>query len=217
MKQRTVPHQLSASSTWPLDCLAFEDQRAFWTAAPCFTADEDGCMSIFKGVLTYQSLHCVRTENDWEEYLKSFLFLTGKLSLQLWLCNFCRWGRKSLKKDRWQACPCTLKLRLYWISIGSIAYWWDVLFLQQSSSCTCICLSAVPQHVHRVRFIMPLWRPGWKLEEIFDSTVPPVVWSVYTHKHQAPAVRSREDAAEGRKMFAPSIASTLTDAHIELL
>lgn len=40
---------------------------------------------------------------------------------------------------------------------------------------------------------------------------------VYTHKHQAPAVRSREDAAEGRKMFAPSIASTLTDAHIELL
>lgn len=105
MKQQTVPHQLSVSSTWPLDCLAFEDQRAFWTAAPCFTADEDGCMSIFKGVLTYQSLHCVRTENDWEEYLKSFLFLTGKLSLQLWLCNFCRWGRKSLKKDRWQACP----------------------------------------------------------------------------------------------------------------
>lgn len=80
-----------------------------------------------------------------------------------------------LEKDRWQACPCTLKLRLYWISIGSIAYWWDVLFLQQSSSCTCICLSPVPQHVHRVRFTMPPWRPGWKLEEIFDSTVPPVV------------------------------------------
>lgn len=29
IKQQTVPHQLSASSTWPLDCLAFEDQRAF--------------------------------------------------------------------------------------------------------------------------------------------------------------------------------------------
>lgn len=40
---------------------------------------------------------------------------------------------------------------------------------------------------------------------------------VYLHKHQAPAVESREDAAEGRKMFIPSIASTLTDAHIELL
>lgn len=40
---------------------------------------------------------------------------------------------------------------------------------------------------------------------------------VYTHKHPAPAVDPREDAAEGRKMFIPSIASTLTDAHIELL
>lgn len=40
---------------------------------------------------------------------------------------------------------------------------------------------------------------------------------VYTHKYTAPAVESSEHAAEGRKMFIPSIASTLTDAHIELL
>lgn len=40
---------------------------------------------------------------------------------------------------------------------------------------------------------------------------------VYTHKHSAPAVESSVHAAEGRKMFIPSIASTLTDAHIELL
>lgn len=40
---------------------------------------------------------------------------------------------------------------------------------------------------------------------------------VYTHKHPAPAVESGKDAAERRKMFIPSITSTLTDAHIELL
>lgn len=40
---------------------------------------------------------------------------------------------------------------------------------------------------------------------------------VYTHRHEAPAVESRKDAAEGRKMFTPFIASTLTDAYIELL
>lgn len=40
---------------------------------------------------------------------------------------------------------------------------------------------------------------------------------VHSHKHPVPAVEPSNDAAEGREMFIPSIASTLTDAHIELL
>lgn len=40
---------------------------------------------------------------------------------------------------------------------------------------------------------------SWKLEDIFDSTVPLVVWCVYVHKHRAPAVQVQKGCCRGEE------------------
>lgn len=65
-------------STKPLHCLAFEDQRAFWTVAPCFTAVRKVAWAPSKEFFSFFLFFfffinhrgvCVNTARNWREYI----------------------------------------------------------------------------------------------------------------------------------------------------
>lgn len=178
--------------TQPLYYLAFEDQRAFWTVALCFMAEEDGCMSTFKGIFLVVSVSVNTTKNG--THLNPDIYWEREVS-ELWLCFFLL-GKK---------CSCT-----FFFLFSKTDHFTAPIPLM---ILTCLCVSppVLPHYPHEPfsdasSSVTNLARDGRN----FDSTLP-LVARLCTTRYQAPAVQSTEDAAMNRKMF---ITPELSDMYI---
>lgn len=136
--------------TQPLYYHAFEDQRAFWTVALCFMAEEDGCMSTFKGIFLVVSVSVNATKHG--THLNPDIYWEGEGHFsELWLCFF----------FTWEKCSCT-----FFFLFGKRDHYSAPSPLM---ILTCLCVSPpVLQHYPHEHFLTlhPLWQTWPEMEEI---------------------------------------------------